>query len=215
MTETISIILGVGVVLFGISTTYFAWVGRRKLLNSAFLVSAITLVSYLVMISGEYIALVSDGLGNVPEPIFWTRWIAYAFSCSLLMYVIATRAKVETHTRTMIIALNILVMITGAFASVSEGWLLWMFFVVSSLFYIGMIGLLYKYGHAQGLKKIWPYIIFGWSVFPVVFLLAPEGFGLICATYAALGYLALDILTKIIFYVDIEHGGGEAERFES
>lgn len=215
MTETISIILGIGVVIFGLSTTYFAWVGRRKLLNSAFLVSAITLVSYLVMISGEYIVLISGGLGRAPEPIFWTRWIAYALSCSLLMYVIATRAKVENHTRTMIIALNILVMITGAFASVSDGWLLWMFFLVSSLFYAGMIGLLYVHGHARGLKKIWPYIIFGWSVFPVVFLLAPEWFGIICATCATAGYLALDILTKIIFYIDLEHGGGEAERFES
>jgi bacteriorhodopsin len=215
MTESILFVLSIGMVIFGLSTAYFAWVGRKKLLNSAFLVSAVTLVSYLVMISGEYVVFVSNGISGAPEPVFWTRWIAYAFSCSILMYVIATRAKVENHTRTMIIILNILVMVTGAFASVSDGWLLWMFFGVSSAFYLGMIGLLYKNGHSQGLKKIGPYILFGWSIFPVVFLLAPEGFGFICATSAVVGYLVLDILTKIIFYLDLEHGGIEAERFES
>jgi sensory rhodopsin len=217
MTQSLSLVLGIGTALFGLSSLYFAWVGRKKLFNSAFLVSAITLVSYLVMVSGRYVTFSFGelgGFGDIAEPIFWTRWIAYALSCSVLMYVIASRVKVAPHTRAMIVALNLLVMLSGAFAAVMNGWVFWMMFVVSSFFYVGMIGLLYTHGHRKGLHKVHPYILFGWSVFPVVFVLAPEGLGLICATVASIGYLILDIITKVVFYLDLEHGGKEAEYFE-
>ena len=47
------------------------------------------------------------------------------------------------------------------------------------------------------------YILFGWTVFPIVFVLAPTGLGLIGAALANLLYLALDIFTKIVFNIQL------------
>jgi len=47
------------------------------------------------------------------------------------------------------------------------------------------------------------YIFFGWTVFPIVFLLAPTGLGLIGAAVANLLYLLLDIYTKIVFNIQL------------
>jgi len=45
--------------------------------------------------------------------------------------------------------------------------------------------------------------LLGWTGFPIAFLLAPDGFGIITASTAAVLYLVLDIFTKIIFYFDL------------
>jgi bacteriorhodopsin len=42
------------------------------------------------------------------------------------------------------------------------------------------------------------YIYFGWSVFPIVFFLAPTGIEIIGAAIAMGLYLVLDIYTKIV-----------------
>jgi bacteriorhodopsin len=47
------------------------------------------------------------------------------------------------------------------------------------------------------------YIYFGWTLFPIVFLLAPTGIGLIGAAIANLIYLLLDIYTKILFNIQL------------
>jgi bacteriorhodopsin len=38
----------------------------------------------------------------------------------------------------------------------------------------------------------------------VAFILAPDGFGLIGATSAAIAYLVFDIFTKVLFYIDLD-----------
>ena len=73
-------LLALGSLIFLISSVYFLFFFKKKL-NSAFFVSFITLISYLVMLEGSFI---TSGL-------LWTRWIGYAFSCSLLIYVISKK----------------------------------------------------------------------------------------------------------------------------
>jgi bacteriorhodopsin len=46
-------------------------------------------------------------------------------------------------------------------------------------------------------------VFFGWTVFPVVFFLAPTGLALISAAVAEMLYLVLDIFTKIVFYIHL------------
>ncbi|UCH32397.1 MAG: bacteriorhodopsin [Candidatus Bathyarchaeota archaeon] len=43
------------------------------------------------------------------------------------------------------------------------------------------------------------FVLVTWSIFPLVWVLAPTGFGIIAVDIGALLYLALDIVTKIIF----------------
>jgi bacteriorhodopsin len=47
-------------------------------------------------------------------------------------------------------------------------------------------------------------ILLGWTGFPVVFFLAPTGFGLFGSAIAMGLYLVLDIYTKIIFNLQLK-----------
>ena len=77
----------------------------------------------------------------------------------------------------------------------------WIFYILSSL---AFIGLLYKVMHGvdnPGFKSLKPFVLVGWTLFPVVFVLAPTGLGVINTVLSEAGYLLLDFATKIVFGV--------------
>jgi len=177
------------IVLFLISSIVFWFGWRKKEFNSAFIVSAITTVSYTLMLQ----------LGTAP----YIRWIGYAVSCALLAWVMAQYLGINKDNTRTILFVTPFVMLTGALASLSQGIVMIVWFVIGSLFYAVMVQKLIT-GNKELFKRVRPYIIFGWSVFPIIFLLSPEGFGIIPLTYAMIGYIILDIYTKIIFYKTIQ-----------
>jgi len=187
-----------GMAIFSISSIYFyARKRQAESLNSAFLVSFVTLASYTLMWQGN---LVGESAGG--EPIFWTRWIFYAISCSLLMLEIARVKMIKSSARvTELIFLNVIVMGTGVLAAVSTGLAQWIFFALSSIAYLLQIGMVLKKKEA---KWVDTYIYLGWTGFPVVFLLAPTGLGIFGAAVAMGLYLLLDIYTKIIFNLQLK-----------
>lgn len=187
-------LLSAGIITFALSSVYFLL--RRKTYELPFLVSFITLISYIVMFEGSLATNAFSG-----EILHWTRWAFYGFSCVILAYTMANLLKLsENKTRNALIY-TFLTMVTGAFASIYAGIFMWIMFIVSSIAYILLLQILFKgMGEETGwLKK---YLIFGWSVFPVVFLFSPEGVGMVSNTIALVGYLTLDFFTKIAFYVE-------------
>lgn len=195
----LNIVFIVGIVLFAVSSGYFYVRGRGKTgLNSAFLVSFLTLVSYVLMWQGELTVTTQAG-----EAIFWSRWLFYGASCALLMVEIAQLNGIKGAKLIEMLYLTVIVMFTGFLAARDTSAVRWIYFVISSVAYVLLAGriLADKGGEAQ-----WPraYILFGWSVFPIVFFFAPTGLGLIGAALANLLYLVLDIYTKIIFNIQLD-----------
>ena len=189
-----------GMGLFAISSIYFFFTRRKPGgMNTAFLVSFVTLASYALMWSGAFTAASPGG-----QPIFWTRWLFYAISCSLLMLEI-TKAKGITASGKVaeLVFLNVIVMGTGTLAAVSSGLTQWIFFGLSSIAYLIQIVPILK-TKKDGANWINPYIFLGWTGFPLVFLLAPTGFELFGAPIAMGLYLVLDIYTKIIFNLKLK-----------
>lgn len=189
-----------GMVVFAISSIYFFFFKKKsERMNSAFLVSFFTLASYALMWQGSFVAESAGG-----QPIYWTRWLFYAISCSLLMLEISRIKGIKSTGRiTELVFLNVFVMGAGALAAVSSGLAKWLFFVLSSIAYIIQIGMVLKI-KAKESNWINTYIYLGWTGFPVVFFLAPTGIGLF-GTAAALGlYLLLDIYTKIVFNIQLK-----------
>lgn len=184
-----STILTLGIILFSISSVYF--ILKPKLgFNSAFLVSFITLTSYLIMLEGNF---VTNGL-------YWTRWIGYAISCSLLVYEISKKVGLDVPKQISNIFLTVIVMVTGALSSVSVDQFKWYFFAVSSFAFVKLLVEIYN-TKSKNLTSLSPFIIFGWCVFPVVFLFSNEGLNLISVEVGAIIYLLLDFFTKIVFYI--------------
>jgi len=198
----LNLVFVAGLVIFVISSVYFYLVGRNKAgLNSAFLVSFITLISYVLMWQGNLTVVTQAG-----QPIYWTRWLFYALSCTLLMVEIAQLKQIQGGGLVQLLYLTAIVMVTGFLAARDLTAIRWVHFVLSSVAYVLLV---IKVLSVKTAKSGWvnSYIFFGWTVFPIVFLLAPTGLGLLGAGVANLLYLLLDIYTKIVFNIQLGRTG--------
>ena len=194
----LDIVFLIGLLIFAISSAYFYFTGRDKDgLNTAFLVSFITLISYVLMWQGDLTVVTPAG-----EPIYWSRWLFYGLSCTLLMLEIAQVKGIQGGGRAQLIYLTAIVMGTGYLAARDLTAVKWVHFVISSVAYVLLVIQVLSVQTA-GSGWVHSYIFFGWTVFPIVFLLAPTGFGLISAALANAVYLVLDIFTKIAFNIQL------------
>lgn len=188
----------VGIIIFGISSMYFYFAGRKKGgLDSAFLVSFITLISYVLMWQGQIVTVTEAG-----QPIFFTRWPFYILSCTLLMVEIGRLKGIRGGDLVRLLYLTAIVMFTGFLAARDLTVIRWVYFVISSVAYVLLVT---RFLSAKTAASKWvnSYVLFGWTVFPFVFFLAPTGLALIGAAVAELLYLVLDIFTKIVFYIQL------------
>ena len=193
----INTIFIVGMAVFAISSAYFFFARKKSGgINTAFLVSFVTLASYMLMWDGAFTVESPGG-----QPIYWTRWLFYAISCSLLMLEIAKSKDITAPGKVAeLVFLNVIVMGAGTLAAISTGLTRWLFFVLSAIAYLIQILPLLKRKEASWINL---YILLGWSVFPVVFFLAPTGVEVIGAGLAMGLYLLLDIFTKIAFNLQL------------
>ena len=195
----LSVVFVAGLLIFALSSAYFYASGKNKKgLNSAFLVSFITLISYVLMWQGDFTVTTQTG-----ESIFWTRWLFYGLSCTLLMYEIAQLKKIQGQELLQLLYLTAIVMLTGFLAARDLSVVRWVHFAISSVAYVLLVS---KVLSVKTAESAWvrSYIFFGWTAFPIVFTLAPTGLGLIGAAVANLLYLVLDIYTKIVFNLQLE-----------
>jgi sensory rhodopsin len=191
-------VLLAGIAIFALSSAYFYFRGRDNGgLNAPFLVSLVTLMSYVLMWQGDFAVISRSG-----ESIFPTRWLFYGASCTLLMVEIARLKKVGGGDVAQMVYLTAIVMVTGFLAARDVSAVRWAFFAISSLAYILLVSKVLSVRDPAP-RWVGSYITFGWTVFPIVFALAPTGLGLIGAAVANLLYLLLDIYTKIIFNVQL------------
>ena len=195
----LDIVFLVGLLIFAISSVYFYFAGKDKNgLNTAFLVSFVTLISYVLLWQGNLTVTTSAG-----EPIYWTRWLFYGFSCTLLMVEIGKLKKIQGGDLAQVLYLTAIVMVTGFLAARDLTDVRWIHFIISAVAYVMLVMRVVSVKTA-GSQWVNSYIYFGWTLFPIVFLLGPTGFGLLGAAVTNLLYLLLDIYTKIAFNVQLD-----------
>jgi bacteriorhodopsin len=185
-----SLILSLGILTFVLSSFYFI-ANPKEGFNSAFLVSFITLISYVVMFEGNF----------VTNGSYWTRWVFYGFSCGLLSYEISKSVGLDVSKRVFNIFLTVITMLTGAMSAFLVGNQIKLIFFAISCVSFGILINEFNKTKSKALDTINPYIYFGWCVFPIVFLFSNEGYGFIPVEICAAVYLGLDIFTKIVFYI--------------
>jgi sensory rhodopsin len=201
-----------GALVFGIASIVFAaLLGRRRKEEAVFgshvFVSFITTISYLVLALALGKAVAENG-----QPIYWTRWLFYIASCSILTLDIARILKRPTPKKFEIALFTGLTMFCGFLASLVITVDRWWFFALSTGAYIGMLYTLFgqSVSNKNSARLVW-FVTVTWSLFPVVWVLAPTGFGVFTTIVEAVLYLALDFVTKIAFgyYVTVRYTAGE------
>ena len=188
------IIFYIGIVLFSITSVMFLMLKKKnsEIASLNLIVNFTTITSYVLMVSELAVVTASNG-----DSIYWTRWAFYALSCSFLMFEISKILGIDKKTTLEIIVFNILVMVTGLLASITQGAAKWLFFSLSSLAYIYN---LYLIGNNRAEQKfIIIFVVIFWSGFPLFWLLSPAGFMVLNAFWTALFYLVLDLITKVYF----------------
>ena len=202
MVET-SIVFWIGSVIFAISSLMFAILENRRnnreiVFRSHIFVSFITTISYVFMA----LALLT-GVADNGQPIYWTRWLFYIASCSILTLDIAFIVKIPDSRKVEVALFTGLTMFCGFLASFITSVDRWWFFALSSAAYVGMLYTLFKRydGSSKSSSPIMWFVVITWSLFPLIWVLASTGVGIFAADIEAINYLALDFITKIAFGV--------------
>jgi sensory rhodopsin len=118
------------------------------------------------------------------------------------MVEIAKLKGIESGGLVQLLYLTAIVMFTGFLAARDVSAVRWLHFAISSVAYVLLVARILS-ARAAGSRWVNSYIFFGWTVFPIVFLLAPTGLGVIGAAVVNPLYLVLDIYTKIAFNVQL------------
>jgi sensory rhodopsin len=188
-----------GAAVFGLATIIFGIMNMRKeepKFNVELFVSFFTSISYIIMALG-YATVVAPN----SELIYWSRWLFYIASCTLLTTDIA---HIKGLSNSKIVEVGIytgLTMFAGFLASYFTTIDKWWFFAFSSIAYLA---LLFELNRGQRdnmpqMSKILVFVTITWTLFPVVWVLAPTGLGLFNTFIEAILYLILDLTTKTAF----------------
>ncbi|MHA2473078.1 MAG: bacteriorhodopsin [Promethearchaeota archaeon] len=188
------IIFYLGMGIFAVTTIMFLLLKKKnpKVASFNMIVNIITIASYILMVSELGTITALNG-----ESIYWTRWAFYAVSCSFLMAEISFILKIDSRLMVEIIVFNSLVMVSGLLASITEGLIKWLFFILSSVAYLYILFQINKRSSNEKYPVI--FVTIFWSGFPLVWLLSPAGFMVLDAFWTALIYLILDLITKVYF----------------
>ena len=143
------------------------------------------------------------------EPVYWTRWLFYMGSCSILTLDMSTIVKKPTVKKVEISIFTALTMFCGFLASIIPSVDRWWFFGLSTASYFVMLYALFKSNNDgnSNISSIMWFVIVTWSLFPLVWIIAPTGFGIIAVDIEAILYLTLDVIIKIAFsiYVSLKY----------
>ncbi len=188
------IIFYIGIGLFSFTSFLFLVLKKKnsEVASLNLIVNFVTIASYILMVSELGVITALSG-----DLIYWTRWAFYAMSCSFLMFEISKILEIDIRTTMEIIVFNIIVMVTGLLASITQTPVKWLFFALSSLAYIYILFHIGKNRSEQNF--IFAFVVVFWSGFPLVWLLSPAAFMVLNSFWTALIYLILDLITKVYF----------------
>ena len=192
-----SLVFQIGAVIFGLFSFFFLLLGKKKqMFGTEFFVSFITTISYALMSIGIATTVSLNG-----QTIYWSRWLFYLTACPLLMYDVAKILHIANREYPKIALFTCLTMFNGFLASYIVTSSKWMFFGFSSIAFIGLLYIILQGKNNPAFRSLKPFIIFSWSLFPVVFLLAPTGLEVLDTIVSESLYLILDVVTKLFFGV--------------
>ncbi len=193
--STDSLIFQIGALIFAIASIYFLASGKNKPnFDTEFFISFITTTSYALMSQG---IAVGTSLGG--DTIYWSRWLFYMVACSLLMYDAAKILNIPDGDYPKLAILTWLTMFNGFLSSYIITSSRYIFYILGSAAFIGLLYNVLKGQDNPDFRTLKQFVLVGWTLFPIVFLLSPTGIGIINTSVAESSYLVLDVVTKIIF----------------
>ncbi len=197
--------MAAGAIVFG-SGAHRAPNERWRILYTLnFFITTIASVLYLAMLMGQ-----GKGIFYGNET-FWVRYITWFLSTPLLLLVLSHLGRIQVSTAGSLIGANAAMIATGFLATISPPTINYVWYLVSCGFYIGVTVLLvgrYRNEAMQNhpgkvgksaFNRLLALHISVWTVYPVVWILAGTGFGVLSSGFESMFYTILDIVSKVGF----------------
>jgi bacteriorhodopsin len=197
--------MAMGAVVFGLGAHRSGQERWRILLTLNFFITAIASVLYLSMVMGQ-----GKGVFHGNET-FWVRYVTWFLSTPLLLLVLSHLGKTRLSTVGALIGANAAMIATGFVATISAPPINYVWYLVSCGFYLGTVFLLlgnYRLESEQSnpgkigksaFKRLLTVHIGLWTAYPIVWILAGTGFGIISSGVEGMFYTLLDISSKVGF----------------
>jgi sensory rhodopsin len=194
-----------GAIMFGLGAHRAMSERWRILLTLNFFITAIASVLYLSMVMGQ-----GKGVFHGNET-FWVRYVTWFLSTPLLLLVLSHLGKTRLSTVGALIGANAAMIATGFLATISAPPTNYIWYLVSCGFYLGAVSLLlgnYRIESQQNnpgkigksaFKRLLTVHIGLWTAYPIVWILAGTGFGVLSSGLEGMFYTLLDISSKVGF----------------
>lgn len=199
----------IGALYFGLGAFSARKLGDNRaevLYQLTFFVCIIATVLYLGLASGYGVIEGGEGPGT---RTVWLRYVTWIFSTPLLILVFTYLGRSQLTTMTALLGSNTLMIATGFLATIASDSSKYTFYILSTGTYLAIVYLLVV-PFRQEAKAAYPgkigafdrligaHVVL-WTLYPIVWILSPEGWGLFGGTMEASLFTILDLLSKVGF----------------
>ncbi len=199
----------IGALYFGLGAFSARKLGDDRaevLYQLTFFVCMIATVLYLGLASGYGVIEGGEGPGT---RTVWLRYVTWIFSTPLLILVFTYLGRSRLTTMTALLGSNTLMIATGFLATIASDSSKYTFYILSTGTYLAIVYLLVV-PFRQEAKAAYPgkigafdrligaHVVL-WTLYPIVWILSPEGWGLFGGTMEASLFTILDLLSKVGF----------------
>ncbi len=192
---------------------------RQKFYIATIFITAVAFVNYLAMSLGFGAITLAFG-GEEARPIYWARYTDWLITTPLLLYDLGLLAGADRNTIGTLIGLDVLMIITGAVATLTAGAgfegavlsveaqrLVW--WGISTAFLLVLLYVLFASltDRARSLSSqtrstfqvLRNLLIVVWLVYPVWWLVGTEGLNFVGIGIETAGFMVLDLVAKVGF----------------
>lgn len=199
----------VGALYFGLGAYSARKLGDNRaeiVYQLTFFVTIIATVLYLVLASGY--GGIEGGEGPGTRTV-WVRYVTWILSTPLLILILTYLGRSQLTTTTALLGTNTLMIATGFLATIVSDSSKYTFYVLSCGAYLAVVYLLVR-PYRQEARAAYPdkggafdrlvgvHVVL-WTLYPIVWILSPEGWGLYGSTMEASLFTILDLLSKVGF----------------
>jgi bacteriorhodopsin len=188
---------------------------RQEFYIVTIFITAIAFVNYLAMALG--FGLTTVPLGGEEVPIYWARYTDWFFTTPLLLLDLGLLAGASRNELASLVGLDMLMIGTGAVATLSNksvlglgaggARLIWWgvstgFLLVLLYFLFGTLGEKASQlpeGAQSTFSTLRGLIVVIWLIYPVWWIVGTEGLGLIPLNIETAGFMVLDLVAKVGF----------------
>lgn len=198
---TVGMVVGTAMLAYGI---LLVPPKRRRTLALAALVPAIAAVAYGVMALGIGGLATADG-----DVVFFPRYVDWLLTTPIHVALLALIVGASTRLIAKLVTLQALTIIFGFVGATLAPPLNWGLYLAGTASFAGVVYLLYSDvetyttevsdGVASLFRKLRAFVVVLWLVYPLIWVLAPAGLGVMDTETGALVVSYIDVVSKVGF----------------